>query len=188
MGELPAQIDDPFDAMLSTGVQEYQVPLDEVPAKTTEYFGAIISPQTQESPVEPLESCASQTPSTDTLATDKSNNTGIQTPSEHEILSPRAIAANLADPFNSWRDVSGTEWHDSEISPLRKVRPKISIVDKLGSLVERGRVGTDVFGKAYNDRHISDNITTKSHIHHARVKYRSRSSGDEARPIMLPLH
>ena len=102
-------------------------------------------------------------------------------------MSPRAIPANLVDPFNSWRDVSGTEWHDNEISPLRKVRPKISIVDKLGSLVECGWVGMDVFGRAYNDRHISDNITTKSNIHHTRVKYRSRSSGDEARPIMLPL-
>lgn len=127
-------------------------------------------------------------PSTDTLATDKSNNSGIQTRSEDGILSPRAIPANLANPFNSWRDVSGTEWHDSEISPLRKVPPKISTVEKLGFLVERGWVGMDVFGKAYNDRHISDNITTKSHLHHARVKYRSRSSGDEARPIMLPLH
>lgn len=169
-------------------VQECQKPLDEVPAKTTERFGAIIPPQAQETPVEPPESCASQAPSTDTLATNKSNNTGIQTRSEDGILSPRAIPANLANPFNSWRDVSGTEWHDSEISPLRKVRPKISTVEKLGFLVERGWVGMDVFGKAYNDRHISDNITTKSHIHHVRVKYRSRSSGDEARPIMLPLH
>ena len=80
MGELPAQTNDQFDAMVSTGVQECQNPLDEVPAKTTECFGAIIPPQAQESPVEPPESCASQTPSTDTLATDKLNNTGIQTP------------------------------------------------------------------------------------------------------------
>ena len=84
LGELPAQTNDPFDAMLSTGVQECQKPLDEVPAKTTEYFGAIIPPQEQESPVEPPESCAWQTPSTHTLATDKSNNTGIQTPPKME--------------------------------------------------------------------------------------------------------
>ena len=108
-GELPAQTNDQFDAMVSTGFQECQNPLDEVPAKTTECFGAIIPPQAQESPVEPPESCASQTPSTDTLATDKSNNTGIQTPSEDGILSPRAIPANVVDPFNSWRDISGTE-------------------------------------------------------------------------------
>ena len=187
LSELPAHLDDPFDAIIPREVQESQKSPEKIPARKADYVGAIMPPQAQDDPIEPPESCVSNTPSTDALTTNESNKTEVHTPTNDAILSPRAIPAKLANPFNPWNDASGTESCDSEITPLRNIRPKISIADKLGSLVERGWVGMDVFGKAYNDRHISDDITFSTHMHSVRVKHRSQSSGDEARPFMLPL-
>ncbi|KAL2048472.1 hypothetical protein N7G274_000384 [Stereocaulon virgatum] len=187
LSKLPAQLDDPFDAILPREVQESPKSPDENPGRKADYVGAIMPPQAQDDLIEPPESCVSDTPSTDALKSNESSKTEVYSPTDDAILSPRAIPAKLANPFNSWNDASGIESCDSEISPLRKIRPKISIADKLGSLVERGWVGMDVFGKAYNDRHTSDDVTSNTRMHNIRVKHRSRSSGDETRPFMLPL-
>ena len=155
----------------------------------TDYFSTILPPQVEKSQdtIDPPKSCIWPAPLSESSATEGSTAIGVRTPSEQDILSPRAIPANVANHSDPWRDASETESHDNGISSLRDVRPKRSIADKLGYLVERGWVGMDVFGKAYNDRHASDDITSKPHIHQQKMKRRSQSSGDEARSVNLLL-
>ena len=143
-----------------------------------------------QAPIEPPESSASRPPHSDAVAVEDSTTIGRRTPSEDEILSPRAIPASLADPSKAWRDISQTESYDNDNSHIQNLRPKRSIADRLGSMVERGWVGCDVFGKAHNGREASDSIAGES-TPHERVKRRTRSLAEHqhrTRPLSLKRH
>ena len=72
-------------------------------------------------------------------------------PSEKSILSPHAIKADLVEPQATWDCLSQTEESNDEYVREQASKPRGSIADKLGSIVERGWVGGDVFGKGYGD-------------------------------------
>ena len=89
-------------------------------------------------------------------------------------MSPRAIPASLVEPSKVWRDISQRGSYDNDNSHTQNLRPKRSIADRLGSMVERGWVGCEVFGKAHNGREASGSIAGQS-TPNERVKRRSRS-------------
>ena len=72
-------------------------------------------------------------------------------PSEKSILSPHAIKADLVDSHATWNCVSQTEGRNDDCAREQASKPRGSIADKLGFMVERGWVGGDVFGKVYGD-------------------------------------
>ena len=127
-----------------------------------------------QSPIELPESSATRSPHSDTIAIEDSTAVGRRTPSEDGILSPRALPASLAEPSKAWRDNSQTGSYDLDSSHNQNLRPRRSIADRLGSMVERGWVGCDVSGKAHNSREASESIVGES-THKERVKRRSRS-------------
>ena len=110
-----------------------------------------------------------------------------KTSSEDEILSPRAIPPSLVEPNRWWRETSQTGSYDSENGNERLLRQRGSIAERLGSMVERGWVGCDVSGKAYNDRKLSQSTASRKD-HTEKVKGRSRSIGEhQQRTAPLPL-
>ena len=143
-----------------------------------------------QAPIELPESSALRPPHSDAVAIEDSTTIGRRTPSEDGILSPRAIPASLAEPSKAWRDISQAGSYDNDDSHNQNLRSKRSIADRLGSMVERGWVGFDVFGEAHNDREASGSIASES-TPNDRVKRRSRSLGNHqqrARPLPLKRH
>ena len=141
-------------------------------------------------PIELPEPCAPRSPHGDAVAIEGSTTIGRRTPSEDGILSPRAIPASLAEPSKGWRDMSQTGSYDNDNSHNQNLRPRRSIADRLGSMVERGWVGCDIFGKAHNSREVSESIAGES-THKERVKRRSRSleqPQQRTRPLSLKRH
>ena len=142
------------------------------------------------SPIELPESSAPRSPHSDAVAIEDSSTVGRRTPSEDGILSPRAIPASLAEPSKAWKDVSQTGSYDNDSSHNQNLRPRRSIADRLGSMVERGWVGCDVFGKAHNNREAPESIVDES-THKERVKRQSRSleqNKQGTRPLVLKRH
>ena len=142
------------------------------------------------SPIELPESSAPRSPHSDAVAIEDSSTVGRRTPSEDGILSPRAIPASLAEPSKAWRDISQTGSYDQDNSHNQNLRPRRSIADRLGSMVERGWVGCDVFGKAHDNREAPETIVGES-THKERVKRRSRSLEQHqrcTRPLVLKRH
>ena len=72
-------------------------------------------------------------------------------PSEKSILSPHAIKADLVRPQTTWNCVLQTEGRNDDYAREQAAKPRGSIADKLGSMVERGWVGGDAFGQVYGD-------------------------------------
>ena len=83
-------------------------------------------------------------------------------PSEKSILSPHAIKADLVEPQATWNCLSQTEDHNDDYVCEQASKPRGSIADKLGSMVERGWVGGDVFGKMYGDDDLVFDTTESS--------------------------
>ena len=143
-----------------------------------------------QAPIELPESSASRPSHSDAVAIEDSTTIGRRTPSEDGILSPRAIPASLAEPSKAWRDKSQTGSYDNDNAYNQNLRSKRSIADRLGSMVERGWVGCDVFGKAHNGREASESIASES-TPNERKKRRSRSLAEyqqRARPLSLKRH
>ena len=143
-----------------------------------------------QSPIELPDSSTTRSPHSDDVAIDDSTTVGRRTPSEDGILSPRAIPASLAEPSKVWRDISQTGSYGHDNCHNQNLRPRRSIADRLGSMVERGWVGRDVFSKAHNSREASESIVGKS-THKERVKRRSRSleqHQQRTRPLSLKRH
>ena len=143
-----------------------------------------------QSPIELPESSTIRSPHSDDVAIEDSTTIGRRTPSEDEILSPRAIPASLAEPSKAWRDISQTGSYDNDNSHNQNLRPRRSIADRLGYMVERGWVGCDVFSKAHHSREASESIVGKS-THKERVKRGSRSLEQHqrhTRPLSVKRH
>ena len=77
-------------------------------------------------------------------------------PSEKSILSPHAIKADLVEPQATWNGLWQTEESNDDYVREQASKPRGSIADKLVSIVERGWVGGDVFGKTESSFQISD--------------------------------
>ena len=95
-------------------------------------------------------------------------------PSEKSILSPHAIKADLVEPQATWNSVSQTEGRNDDYSREQASKPRGSIADKLGSMVERGWVGGDVFGKVYGDDDLGFD-TTESNLQLSDTRVDSRT-------------
>ena len=95
-------------------------------------------------------------------------------PSEKSILSPHAIKADLVDPQATWNCVSQTEGRNDDYAREQTSKPRGSIADKLGSMVERGWVGGDVFGQVYGDDDLVFN-TTESNFQISDTRVDSRT-------------
>ncbi|CAF9926530.1 hypothetical protein IMSHALPRED_006986 [Imshaugia aleurites] len=81
-------------------------------------------------------------------------------PSEKAILSPHAIQADLVEPWATWNCLPQTGNRNSDYNYEQALKPRGSIADKLGSLVEQGWMGSEACSKVhYNNRfasHIAD--------------------------------
>ena len=97
-------------------------------------------------------------------------------PSEKSILSPHAVKADLVEPQATWNCLSQTEDRDDDYIREQISKPRGSIADKLGSMVERGWVGGDVFGNVYGgDDLVFDTTEAKFQINDTRVGSRTES-------------
>ena len=67
-------------------------------------------------------------------------------PAETYILSPHAIQADLVEPRATWSCLPQTEDRNNDYIREQALKPRGSIADKLGSMVEHGWVGGDTFG------------------------------------------
>ena len=95
-------------------------------------------------------------------------------PSEKSILSPHAIKADLVEPHATWKCLSQTEDRNDDYVREQASKPRGSIADKLGSIVERGWVGGDVFGKVYGDDDLVFD-TTESNFQTSDTRVNSRT-------------
>lgn len=102
----------------------------------------------------------------------------VKQDTEPEILSPRAIPADMAEPSDAWPLPQANGGQVNE-QPTQLLRTRRSIADKLGSMVDRGWVGCDVFGKTYNDQEAVEATPPTFHVREKRVVYRSQSLGEE---------
>lgn len=96
-------------------------------------------------------------------------------PSKKTILSPRAIQPDLVEPWATWNCLPQTEDHSSDYSHEQALKPRGSIAEKLGSMVEQGWVGGEAFGKVNDDEFASRTTDSKSHICDARLDRESES-------------
>lgn len=110
-------------------------------------------------------------------------------PSEKSILSPHAIKADLVEPLATWNCLSQTEDRNDDYIREQTSKPRGSIADKLGSMVERGWVGGDVFGKVYGDDDLVFDTTTSSFkISDTRVDSRTEPVEDIYQLKQVPSH
>lgn len=121
----------------------------------------------------------------DDIGTSPGRNT--PTPFEPGILGPNPVPASLADPSVLSRCISPRKPQDSDPNNDYEQKqmlqqPHKSVADKLGFLVERGWVGCDVFGEAYNHNADSGSVWTTSHTYGDRAESRYVSS--DQRPTL----
>lgn len=107
--------------------------------------------------------------------------TGQQPFSTEGILSPHAIPPNLVEPSSSWGHLAHDTKFEYDGNLQQDIRPRRSIAEKLGSMVERGWVGCDVFGKFYDDRCTPEDVPSQSDVGDLKTNRRSQSLGEESR-------
>ena len=108
-------------------------------------------------------------------------------PSETAILSPRAIQTDLVEPQATWNCLPQISNHNRDYSHEKALKPQRSIADKLSSMVERGWVGGDTFGKVYNnDEFASHSTESEVHIRDTRLDSRSDSLSETSRLQKVP--
>ncbi len=112
---------------------------------------------------------------------------GNPSPSETAILSPRAIQTDLVEPRATWNCLPQISNHNRDYSHEKALKPQRSIADKLSSMVERGWVGGDTFGKVYNDDEFGSHTTeSEVHIRDTRLDSRSDSLSETSRIQKVP--
>ena len=73
---------------------------------------------------------------------------------EKSIPRHQTIRANNAKTYKGWSSsLHGVGYHHDIVGLEPKLSSNCRIADKIGSLTDRGWVGYNIFGKAYNDRH-----------------------------------
>lgn len=108
-------------------------------------------------------------------------------PSEEAILSPHPIQTDLVEPRAIWHGLPQTEDPNNDYSHEQALKPRGSIADKLGSMVERGWVAADTFGKVYHDDEFAPHTTeSKFHIRNSRNNSRSDSLSEMLRLKKVP--
>ena len=143
-------------------------------------------PYYRKSKPSPLATSTVHLPSTDVAAVNTSQDESVT--EEKIILSPQAIPPGLAKPSYTCSFPRQREEHyHSSMESGRSLRPGRSVADKLGSLVDRGWVGCDVFGRAYNEQHASEPCTPTSHVREKGLASRNRSHSEGSREEVLPL-
>lgn len=80
-------------------------------------------------------------------------------PPEGSILSPHAIQVDLVEPRATWNYVSPIEDRDNRYIHEQALTARGSIADKLGIMVERGWVASDIFGKVCSDDGLASQAT-----------------------------
>ena len=97
-------------------------------------------------------------------------------PSEMAILSPHAIQTDLVESRATWNCLPETSDHKRGYSHKQALKPRGSIAEKLSSMVERGWVGGDTFGKVYNsDEFTAHAMESGVHIRDTSLDSRSES-------------
>ena len=110
-------------------------------------------------------------------------------PSEKSILSPHAINADLVEPLATWNCLLQTDDRNNDYVREQTSKPQGSIADKLGSMVERGWVGGNVFGKVYGDDDLVLDTTKSSfRIRDTRVDSQTDSVDDIYQFKQVPSH
>ena len=80
-------------------------------------------------------------------------------PAETYILSPHAIQADLVEPRATWTCLPQTEDRNNDYIREQASKPRGSIADKLGSMVEQGWVGGDTFGIVNKEGGVASHTT-----------------------------
>ena len=103
------------------------------------------------------------------------------------ILSPQAIPSSRTKASEDWAPSYHKEGppHDG-IKSMPILSPRRSATDRLGSPVGHGRIGSDVFGKAYNDRQ-SSGPCTPARFSKTMTVHKSRSQRECSHEEALPL-
>lgn len=112
---------------------------------------------------------------------------GDSSPSETNILSPHAIQKDLIEPRATWYHLPQTEDRNNDYIHEPALKPRRSIADKLSSMVERGWVGGDTFGKIYSDNEFESHTTEPEvHIRDTRPDSKSDSLNETPRLKKVP--
>ena len=99
-------------------------------------------------------------------------------PVETYILSPHALQADLVEPRATWSCLPQTEDRSDDYIREQALKPRGSIADKLGFMVERGWVGRDTFGIVDDEGDFASHTTESKHpIHDTRLDSRSALHG-----------
>ena len=113
------------------------------------------------------------------IATNRSS-TGQSIKLGKAISSPKPTLPLTRPPYKGWpysHHDQGSHHTSNDSGP--PIRPLDSVADRLGSLVDRGWVGCDVFGKAYSNRLASDIYASSDHSQKAKPIER-RSNRDKS--------
>ena len=95
-------------------------------------------------------------------------------PAEISIFSPHAIQADLVEPRATWGCLPQTEDRNNDCIHEQDLKPRGSIADKLGSMVEWGWVGGDRLGILdYEDGFASHSTEPKNQIRDPRLNSES---------------
>ena len=108
-------------------------------------------------------------------------------PFENSILSPHAIRADLVEPRTTWNRLLRTEGHSSDYIHEQALKPRGSIADKLGSMVERGWKTGDTFGEVHSEDGLASHAMESSFpISDARLDSRKNLLGNMTRLQKVP--
>ena len=100
---------------------------------------------------------------------------GNSSPSETNILSPHAIQTDLIEPRATWYSLPQTDDRNDDFGHEPALKPRGSIADKLSSMVERGWVGGDTFGKIDSNNEFASH-TMEPEVHSRDTKPDSKSN------------
>ena len=81
------------------------------------------------------------------------------TPSGKSILSPHAIQADLVEPQTAWICLPQTEDRNNDYVHGQALKPRGSIAEKLGSLVEQGWEGDETYSIVYSNNKCPQDAT-----------------------------
>ena len=103
---------------------------------------------------------------------------------QKEILSPRAIPPALAAPSDQWDPEQHSDQNVFESTGHNYVlHQRRSVADKLGAMVDRGWVGCDVFGRAFDEQQSLGTYSPTLHSCQERSTHQNSSASDAEHPF-----
>lgn len=102
---------------------------------------------------------------------------------EKSVLSPHAIRADLVESRTTWNCLLRTEGHNNDYTHEQALKPRGSIADKLGSMVERGWKEGDTFGEVHSEDSLASHAM-ESNFPISDMRLDSRSNPLDNMPLL----